>query len=216
MILFKKGKQKFTLPKNWKGVSFKDGLEIVQETDKLKIFSILAKVPYSELRKETDLKSVYGLYDTMFFLNELPIYENATIPNIVMNWFMPSVTGGAFDLGKAEVGQVEDMEEYIRSRINEDSSDIDILKTYPTICAIYLQKIRDGEYDYDKALLWNIEEEIDFYSACQMGSFFLQKLIGLKDGSKKTRRREGLLRKNKTLALVSLVLLLVFILLLIV
>jgi len=102
-----------------------------------------------------------------------------------------------YDLGKAEVGQVEDMQEVIRMKSQEilqgeerDLTEIELIGITPYVVAIYIQKFMPyskGEYSGSKAikLVDRVKQEMSFKDVVSLGYFFFIRLTSYKNGLKK-------------------------------
>lgn len=93
---------------------------------------------------------------------------------------LPKNKNGEFNIQFESLGQFEDMR-----AIMTTLTDIKTLTAaHPRFCAIYLQKIRDGIYDPEKAR--EMAEEVKDYPAREVmavGSFFYAKLRSLLSGT---------------------------------
>lgn len=185
-VYTKKKKLEIPLPEGWHDVPFNIGLKI--KTDEslkyLDQLSLLSGVDKEVLRSSTDNQTVYYLANSLLFIQGYPLKEHPEFPKSVFGKELPYVVySDTNDLGECSVGQVEDIQEVIK--IAEPKTDIDVIKLYPKICAIYLQPIINHEdYDYKKALNYaeELETTLDFKTTLNMGAFFLQRLHDLTSG----------------------------------
>jgi len=185
-VFTKKKKLEIPLPQGWHDVPYNIGLKI--KTDEslkyLDQLSLLSGVDKKILRSSTDNQTIYYLANSLLFIKEYPLKERPEFPKSVLGKKMPYVMySDTNDLGECSVGQVEDMQEFIRS-VNP-KTDLDVIKLYPTICAIYLQPIiKHEDYDYKKALNYakELEAALDFKTTLNMGAFFLMRLSDLTNG----------------------------------
>jgi hypothetical protein len=75
---------------------------------------------------------------------------------------------------------------------------MELLDSYPVFCAIYLQKIRDGEYNYSKAMIMVDEvKAMPFPDVMIAGSFFFLKLLNLSNGTANSSRPRKKTPKQK-------------------
>ena len=112
-----------------------------------------------------------------------------------------------FDAGRASVGQIEDMKNYLsqKRKAIEDKDKFGLelyFDIYPVFCAIYLDPIlNEDDYNYERAIsgtLKRIKKEMDFTMVLNMGAFFLKKLYDSTNGLKKEYTKVSkLLRKLK-------------------
>lgn len=175
------------MPGGWHEVPFIKAFEIItQELSELEIMSLLTGHSVETLKQSTDLETIHYLKGSLLFLNKSPVQKNPEFPISVMGKALPYVNySDKFDLGKVTVGQVEDMQAEIQKVDQEDEQQI--LQVFPVLVAIYMQPIIDnGFYDYDKAIkiVSVVEEQVDYKTCINMGSFFLRKLAGLSNGRK--------------------------------
>lgn len=189
---FKKSNLSFTLPSGWHDVPFNKAFEIItQDLTDLQIISILTGHSVKLLKQSTDLETIHYLKQSLLFLNEDPIKKNPEFPVKCMGKPLPYVNyADKFDLGKVTVGQVEDMQAEIAKVDQEDEQGI--LQVFPVIIAIYMQPIYNNKpYDYDEAIgmVKDVEEQVDYKTMINMGSFFLRKLAGWSTGQKNSLQK---------------------------
>jgi len=207
MEQFKLGKTKkvINMPSGWYEVPFYKGVEIFEgKLNDVEILALLADSDVDDIRNATDTESIFYLLSAFRFLRELPqSLKRPHMPksiNIDDNHviFPHVIYGDKFDLGNACVGQITDMEMILLNmgtefREDEDEenkdrpfTELETIKMCPPICAVYIQKIIDKAYDYEKAmkLSKNIEKHLSFDMTLNIGYFFLKKLIDLNDGKK--------------------------------
>jgi len=172
------------VPSSWDDLSFNQWAQIAKVTtnDRIKVASICLGLCESDMRKAR-LENVETLYSTLEFINE-PC-EMITEPVKVKEWDIPK------DITFQSLGQFEDMrqtfDKALAQVIKTPEGTIDILQTIPAIaeyfplwCAIYCQKVRDGEYDYEKASFLSEElKEASCIEVLSAGSFFFYKLTTL-------------------------------------
>ncbi len=182
------------VPSSWDDLTFTQWQQLAKVTtnDRIKVAAICLKMDEAELRKST-LENVEVLYSTLEFINE-PC-EMITDPVKVKDWDIPK------DITFQSLGQFEDMrqtfDKALAQVIKTPEGTIDILQTIPAIaeyfplwCAIYCQKVRDGEYDYEKASF--LAEELKETSCIEVlsaGSFFFYKLTTLFAPTKPSSRK---------------------------
>lgn len=202
MEKFKIGKNKLrvSLPSGWHEVPFWQGVRIIEgNLTEIEIMSLLSGVDKQELEESTDFETIYYLMHAYTFLKAMPDLSTPQIPRSIKfngdTVIMPHVLySDKFDLGKISVGQIKDMEMTITNMLydlNEEGiekkevSNMDTIKVCPFLIAIFLQKIIDKKYDYDKAMKMvdAISKELSFKEVIHMGYFFLQRLSVLRLGS---------------------------------
>lgn len=201
-IRTKKTKLEIPLPEGWHDVPFNVGFDILinaNNYDDIKILSLLSGIPMETLRKETDLETIHYVLNSLLFLSSPSYKKYPEFPKSVQGVDLPYVNySDSFDMGKCEVGQVEDMKALISK--HNPKTDHDVISLYPKLCAIYLQPVLKFEdYDYDKSMcLVDEYSEIDFKTITNMGAFFFRRLNGLTFGlPKRWQKLHSLKRKSK-------------------
>lgn len=222
------GSIKVALPSSWGEVPFWKGQVIMEGgMNEIEIMALLSGIDHDIIKKSTDFESIYYLTHTMTFLSELP--EGVKAPRMPRSFtidenkrpFPYVINDDEFDLGKSSVGQIKDMEMIIsnmsKTFIGEEERDlyeIETIKMCPFIVAIYIQKIIDREYDYDKAtkLVDKVSLQMSFSDVVNIGYFFFWKLIALKRGyvnghrklnSPRRKLKRGLVISMKRLGLIQ-------------
>jgi hypothetical protein len=166
--------------------------EIKETDDSLKIICLLASVDY-EILKNATVKGADNIIRCLSFLSNAPKFDGVT--DHIGPYKLPINHKGQFDIQFESLGQFEDMRGIVKS-IPQGNA-IELLEAYPKFCALYLQKIRDGEYNYGNAM--EMVNEVRSYPLSDIliaGSFFLlsstNSPIGTRTSShqqKKTRKR---------------------------
>ena len=179
-------------------------IQVLSETDQIKIMALLTGKTPKQISTSTNIE------DLLCFFGAFP-YLNEEVSPETFNEFPKSVTMGhdhlifpfvsyanQYDLGQADVGQVEDMILMIQKKtinpedlkdLPEDEKKIKIrmneFEVFTYLVAIYCQKILDHEYDGEKAmaLLERVKEELSFKEVVSMGYFFLNRLNNYMNGS---------------------------------
>jgi hypothetical protein len=200
MIKFKQ------LPRGWHDISFEKGLKALEADNEVERLAILSDRSAEEIRKSTDIDSIYYFTHAITFLNSLP---DAAFPRSVKmgkdRILFPFVNySDEFDLGDVAVGQVEDMQailvkmnkEFVGDEERELTS-AELLKICPHVVAIYLQGIIE-DYDGQKAMMLvkRVQTELSFKDCVSMGYFFFKRLGGLMTGQlSRLQNRDSRLRK---------------------
>ena len=183
MIHFKVNDKKVSIPSRWEDVTFNQYLEIINgKHDLLQLVCILSGADYEQF-KESTIIGLENVIQALSFLNTPPEVEGYT-PK-VGPYSLPGTKDGKFDIQFESLAQFEDMRMVIKDLpFKEDKYDIIALtKAYSNFVAIYLQKIRDGKYDPDKAQAMIPEvEEMPALEVICAGSFFFLKLLSLLNG----------------------------------
>jgi len=208
MEQFKLGTDKkvINMPSGWHDVPYYKGVQIFEsELNDVEKLALLSDSNVDDIRNATDTESIFYLMSAFTFLRQAPRgLESPQIPNSInLNGnhiiFPHVIHGDKFDLGNASVGQIKDMEMVLvnmgtefREDEEEENQDrpfteMETIKMCPPICAIYIQKIIDKEYDYEKAMKLSdeISQYLSFKEVLNIGYFFFKKLIDLSDGKTK-------------------------------
>ena len=223
MEKFKIGKNKLrvSLPSGWHEVPFDKGVTILEgEMSEVEIMSLLSGVDKKELEESTDFETIFYLMNAYTFLKTLPDLTTPQIPRSVkfnndIVIFPHVIYSDKFDLGKISVGQIKDMEMVITNmlyQIGEDGiekkevTNFETIRICPYLVAIFLQKVIDKKYDYDKAMKMvdEVSRQLSFKEVIHMGYFFLQRLSVLRLGSRKGSLKLGSMKRRFRRALMSL------------
>ncbi len=209
-----KGK-KVTMPSGWHDIPYKIGYKILSENlDVIQTASLLTGLSEEEVKRSEDviiwMSAFTFLQNPPDRFNEFPRSVKLGVDRLVF----PFVSyADEFDLGQAEVGQIEDMralyaerEKEIKGEEERDLTDIEFISTMPVMCAIYLQKILDGAYDGEKALRLEdrVKEELSMKEVVSMGAFFLSRLSNLIYGSTTKLSQRNTMKRKLVLGLKNL------------
>jgi hypothetical protein len=183
MINFKLNGQSLQIPTAWNEVTFGQYLEIFGlKDDVIQLVAILTKQDYEYLKNATIL-GLDKLLEAISFINqppEFPGYVDTCGP-----YHLPPNAKGQFNIQYESLGQFEDARKVMMAIPKGDVKYH--TECYAKYCAIYLQKIRDKEYNPTKAL--EMAEEIKGFPAYQvitLGSFFFLKLLSSLNGTRTT------------------------------
>jgi hypothetical protein len=178
MIKFKINGKSINYPSAWEDLTFNQFLQILQlKGDSIQLVSILSGLDYEYLKKATII-GLESLLEAARFIQSKAKFE-LYYPQIGP-YKLPANRKGQFDIRFESMGQFEDM----RAAMTK-ANEIGLTQSYARYVAIYLQKIRDKEYDPSK--VEEVEEEVKTYRACEviaMGQFFFLKLYLLSTGIK--------------------------------
>lgn len=181
MITFKLNSKRVEIASSWEDLTFNQYLEIFKVGgDLTKLIAVCGKLDY-EILKKAKIEGVEALISAMAFIKKAPAWTEP-IPKCGP-YTLPVNKNGKYNIQYESLGQFEDMRT-LMNRIRKDSILKDMQDITPDIVAIYLQKIRDGEYSPDKAQA--MIEEIKTYPAQEvvtLGSFFIVKLSNLLTGT---------------------------------
>jgi hypothetical protein len=181
MIQFKLNGKKIQVASCWEDLTFNQYCEIFKiGGDLLKLVSLVSGTDY-EILKKAKIEGVEALVAALAFIKKPAVWTNPTLK--CGPYTLPVNKNGTYNIQYESLGQFEDMRA-LMNRIRKESVLKDMQDITPDIVAIYLQKIRDGEYSPDKAQA--MIEEIKTYPAQEvvtLGSFFIVKLSNLLTGT---------------------------------
>ena len=207
----------FNLPNGWNDVSFDLGLLIVEKSplSLSDVISILADLDKEKVRQIESKRVLDTIAEVFPFLQGLPdIQQPITLPRFVYlsGEKLPVADNQKqrFDLGKLRVGQIEDMLHHINQVMQGEGepSNVDILKLYAHLVAIYAQPVQNGnDYDYEEAmeLRASIEAQLSIIEVMTIGAFFLRILLDFKSGNLTEWQPASLPLRKLRLALKGLV-----------
>lgn len=178
---------KFTLNKksievtdSWEAMTFGQYLRVLKMKGTVTdIISIITGIDEETLKK-AKIKGLDKLLYAAKFLNTPPQFNVDKLTHIG-EYKLPLNSKGFFDVTFESLEQIEDLRN-VMAKLPEGI--YAHTEAYATYCAIYCQKLRDGEYDGDKAMV--MVPEIMTYPASDVinaGSFFFVKLSSLLTGT---------------------------------
>jgi hypothetical protein len=176
MITFKINGTKHPIPTSWYDVTFAQYIAIQSCDNTISAYiSLFTGIPVETLEK-AELHNLEKISIALSFLTLVPQYE-AGPTKMVGPYVLPQ------DVSIQSLGQFEDLRGLL-GKLPKDLSSLEnrllISDLYLEACAIYVQKIKDGSYDYLKVP--QVKEELKQYSSTeiiQTGSFFLFKPLNL-------------------------------------
>lgn len=191
---------------SWDKMTFAQYLRYIKsKDDTIEKLSVVTGIDYDLLKKS----KIGGLPKLLYIIRSLkepPKFPEKPIK--IGAYTLPLDSKGVFDIQYESLAQFEDMRLFMEKtphfpfdllgQIAKGEVGIDALAPYPdllerlyahteayaTYCALYLQKIRDGEYDSDKAL--KMVPELMNYPASDIisaGGFFFVTLQSLSNGT---------------------------------
>jgi hypothetical protein len=177
MIKFKLNGKTIQVATSWDELTFSQYLRVLQfKDDYLEVVSCLAGIDY-EILKTSTINGLESIISSSSFMNTPPVF-----PGYVENVGPYKLPGGngKFNIQMESLAQIEDMRAILKTCKDVQT----ITEAFPKFVAIYVQKIRDGEYSYSKAM--DMEKEIQSMPAKEVivtGSFFYVKLRSLLNGT---------------------------------
>lgn len=178
--LFKLNGRYIPVANSWDDLSFNGYYRVMKlkADDYKEVISILTGFD-AETLAAAEITGLETILSAASFLNTPPVFEGYT-PTIG-KYTLPSNNAGQFNIQFESLGQFEDMRVIMKA-----CTDIHTLvEAYPKFVSIYLQKIRDGGYDPEKAKA--MVEEIKALPAKEviiLGGFFYLKLTSLLPGTR--------------------------------
>ncbi len=193
----KLGKTKIQIPSGWHEINYNKALLIIDgELNEVQTLALLTDKTEKEIRDSTDIQTIFYFINTFQYIHKLPKQVNEFPRSVKLGidrLIFPYISyGDKFDLGQADVGQVEDMlmimvkmnNEFIGDEDRTQLTPLELIKITPFVVSIYLQKLLDGEYDGKKAmkLVDRVKEELSFKECLSIGYFFLNRLNSYRSG----------------------------------
>lgn len=181
MIPFKLNGKPFKMPSSWDDARYDQYLktfDVTPDTTTTDMLSIFLDIDVETLKK-SKFSGLDQVLSALSFVNS-PI-ETEGYCKKIGPYELPGKD--KFDIQFESLAQFEDMRAVMKSMVTFKL----IAYAFPKLVAIYLQKIRDGEYSYSKAV--EMEAEVLKMPAKEVvitGSFFYLKLTSLLNGTPKT------------------------------
>ena len=181
MITFKINKKAVSIPLSWDEVTYKAYCEILNsDSDTTALLSIFTGIDCETLKKA----KVIGLEDL------ITVLSFTTKPPKIQGYYseigaykLPKNKDGQFNIQFESLAQFEDMRSIFK-KLPDNTEVKDMAVAYGKVVAIYLQSVRDGEYNHEAAKQM-VETEIynmPMLPIISMGSFFFAKLLSLSTG----------------------------------
>jgi hypothetical protein len=200
MIQFTLGKKKVNVASSWDDFNFNQYITVLKgPIDTRKAISICSGIDEDTIRSAKTIVGLESLLEAVKFLNTAPKYPTSVTQ--IGKYKLPLDSRGEFNPQFQRLDQFEDMR---KAMVASDKGIIQVTEAYATYCAIYLQAMRDKEYNFDSAMA--MVEEVKQMPAREVipaGSFFLIKLLNLSTGIKKTSPNTSLSPKKSKRALTT-------------
>ncbi len=182
MIKFKLNGKSIDIASSWEDLNFGQFIKVLElKNDTHQAISIVSGLDYEYLKKSTII-GLEPLIQAIQFLGKPYKFPETSFK--LGKYKLPLDSKGEFNPQFKRLDQFEDMRKIM---IDSDKGIKNVTEAYAKYCAIYLQEIRDKEYNYSKAMA--MVDEIMLMPAKEVvptGSFFLIKLLSLTNGIKKT------------------------------
>lgn len=195
MIQFTLNGKQVSIKTSWDELTFSQYCQILKSgSDRYRVISILSGLDY-EILKDAIIIGVDQVIMAASFVNKVPKIPEST--ERCGKYPIPK----DFNIQFESLAQFEDM----RKVMLVSSSDlIKLTESYSTYVAIYLQKLRDGEYDYSKALEMIPEvEQMPAMEVLCLGNFFTVKVLTLLNGTANNSRHTNQTPKKSKRATTS-------------
>lgn len=185
MIQFKLNGKPIEIATSWDELNYNQFYETFNwDGSLLQLVSITSGIDYETIKGAKLGGNVDALVVALNFIKKPAVWNDPILQ--CGPYKLPVNHKGQYNIQYEDLQQFEDMRNSMQ-KINGTTT-IERTKSiaglYPEFLAIYLQKIRDGEYSYNKAM--EMIEEIKTYPAREvvtLGSFFLVKLTNLLNGT---------------------------------
>ena len=181
MIDFKLNGQPLKLASCWEDLTYGQLVAHLENKEGTAgIISILTGIPIETVRT-AKIQGLDMIIQTLTFLNVPTKFDKVTFQ--AGDYKLPVNSKGEFDIQFESLSQFEDMRSIMAK--TDDKDIMSYTKSLPRYVAIYLQAIRDGEYNHDRAVSM-VKDEIYNMPAHQvipLGSFFFVKLWSLLTGT---------------------------------
>lgn len=177
MIKIKLNTKSFDIPTTWEEVAFSQWTQMTQMPDGIfNIISIFTGI-LPEVLKSSTIIGVDKIVTAISFTNKKPVMPGYV--DKVGKYKLPPNVDGKFDIQYKSLGQFEDAREVYKTMEGDK-----LLPGYGKLVAIYLQELRDGEYDSFK--VHELELEVQNMPAIEVitaGAFFFLKSASLFSGT---------------------------------
>lgn len=185
MIDFKLNGKPFKMPTSWDDVKYYQYLktfEITKDTTIPDLISIFTDIDVETIKSAKTIIGLEKVLGAMTFANK-PMQTEGYCEKVGKYKLPSNSTKKQFDIQLESLAQIEDMKAIMKTLTDIKS----LAYAYPKFVSIYLQKIRDGEYSYSKAV--EMEQEVLKMPAKEVvitGGFFYLKLTSLLNGTSQT------------------------------
>jgi len=169
MITFKINSTPYSIPTSWTDVTYHQYIQLISALTITDHISIFTGIPVETL-EDAELKNLESIGLALSFMTTTPSFERT---EVVGPYIMP------MDITIQSTGQFEALRGLINkipARVITPEDHELVADLYLEACAIYIQKIKDGKYDYTKVK--DVKEELKNYSCAEVigtGAFFLFK-----------------------------------------
>lgn len=177
MIPFKLNGKQLQFPSSWEDLTFVQYVKILEgEKNYIALFTGLDP----ETVNKAKIEGLEMIIQCLSFMKKAPDFSKPC--DHVGPYQLPLNSKGEFDIQFESLAQFEDMKA-VMIKVPENNM-TEVIKSYAHYVAIYIQKLRDGEYNNDSALKMVDEVyQMPAHEVIKAGSFFLVKLLNLLIGT---------------------------------
>lgn len=194
MIPFKLNGKNLKIASSWHDLTFDQYVKVMESkggtADMIALFTGIDV----EVIKKANFTGLDTVIEALSFLKKPYQFDKST-PN-VGKYKLPLNSKGEFNIQFETLAQFEDMRSAMIKTPDNDM--VELVKSYAKFVAIYVQKISDGEYSYDKAIAMIPEiYQMPAHEVITAGSFFFVKLLTLLTGTAPTSQKATTNQKKK-------------------
>lgn len=186
MITFKLNGKTCKIPSSWLDLTFDQYIKVMESKGGTAEMIALFTGIDVEVIKKASFTGLDMVIESLSFLKTPYKFDKAT-PN-VGKYKLPLNSKGEFNIQFESLAQFEDMRAVMIKTPDNDM--VALVKSYAQFVSIYVQKLRDGEYDPDKAIAMISEVyKMPAHEVITTGSFFFVKLLTLLTGTATTSQK---------------------------
>jgi hypothetical protein len=171
MIVFKIQGKKYPIPTRWEDVTYEQYHYHIRPRKLSQTIHCFTGIPIKTL-ETAEIKNIERINLALAFMALSPNFDRT---EMVGNYILP------VDVTIQSLGQFEDLRALLqkhpqktKDQVLTDAEKEQLADLYLTACAIYVQKIRDGRYDYSR--VDSVKQELRKCSCAEVigtGAFFL-------------------------------------------
>lgn len=171
------------VPSSWEDLTYNQYIGLINtKGDFIDVISLFTGVSRETLSK-SDIIGLESVVSSLQFINTTPVIPKSV--KQIGKYKLPLDSKGEFNIQYKRLDQFEDM----RKSMPKDNTLKSLMDSYTIFVAIYLQPLRDGEYQFTKAAaMVDDVKQMPALEVLSMGAFFLIKQLSLLTGMQKTSR----------------------------
>jgi hypothetical protein len=186
MIAFKISGQSYKFPTRWEDVTYTQYIYHIYPRSLSETISCFTGIPVKTL-ESAQIKGLEKINIALEFIRTVPHFERT---KLVGPYCLPQ------DVTLQSLGQFEDLRALLVKMPKKPMEEFEfedhvtLEDLYLSACAIYVQKIKDGKYDFTK--VESVREELKGYSCAEVigtGSFFLFRPLNISPPSMSLYRK---------------------------